>query len=305
MHDISIIILTFRRPELLKWTVASCLNQTNELQLDYEIIIVDNTPEMSAEDVVRGLARDNVGKVPITYLSEPSVNIALARNAGIRHSRAKFVAFIDDDQRAPPNWLDDLIRTQRAYDADAVFGPTVVEFEGGLGPPWDPNGMHYPHDPKYATGTKVDVRGTGNALIRAETCLRGEKLFDPEFGRTGGSDTEFFKRLSGAGRHFVWSSEAFVWEFIPRERQTKRYILRRALREGQTYVRAVVRNSEHPILDAAYCMAAGCAQIMIWFVPSIVLAPFDPVSSVRAQVKCTRALGKIAWGSRFSFSFYG
>lgn len=49
MRDVSVVIPTFRRPHLLRQTVISCLNQKNSLKLDYQIVVVDNSPEKSAQ----------------------------------------------------------------------------------------------------------------------------------------------------------------------------------------------------------------------------------------------------------------
>ena len=140
MYDVSIVIPTFRRPELLRLAVESCLKQTNELRLRCEIVVVDNSPEESARPMVEKFAK--VSTLPITYVSAPKPNISLARNAGLERSRAPLVAFLDDDEQASPAWLDHMVRVQRQYDADVVFGPVVPSFEAGNPPPWDPECLY-------------------------------------------------------------------------------------------------------------------------------------------------------------------
>jgi succinoglycan biosynthesis protein ExoM len=137
MCMVSIVIATFRRPYLLEKAIESCVNQSNSLKLNVQIVVVDNSPERSAQAVVQRLATENA--MPITYINVPEQNISLARNAGILHSDAQFIAFIDDDERATPQWLDHLVATQRICNADLVYGPVIPIFEGGTPPRWDPD----------------------------------------------------------------------------------------------------------------------------------------------------------------------
>ena len=302
MHDVSVVIATFRRPHLLRQTVISCLNQKNSLKLDYQIVVVDNSPEKSAQADVEIMTRES--RVPISYISEPVQNISLARNAGIAGSNARFVAFIDDDEQAAFEWLDNLVTTQRIYEADAVFGPVRPVFERGAPPKWDPNALYYTHDRKVPTGSHIDVGPTGNVLLKAASCFSENECFDPEFGLTGGEDSDFFMRLSKRGCKLVWCAEAEVTEFLPDGRCKVEYLLRRSFRTGQTFVRCSVGNSDRPALTAAYWMFVGLTQISSFVVPSLILAFSDSPLAVRAKVKLAGAIGKISWMKIFQYQFY-
>jgi glycosyltransferase involved in cell wall biosynthesis len=90
--DLSVIIPTFRRPVELAEALDSVLNQPN---VHVEVIIVDDSPEGSARDVVTGM-----GDARIHY--HRSVNSsggrpALVRNQGYQHASGRFVHFLDDD----------------------------------------------------------------------------------------------------------------------------------------------------------------------------------------------------------------
>ena len=49
--------------------------------------------------------------------------MAHARNSGVAAARAPLIAFLDDDEEAPPQWLAGLMQVQAETDADVVFGP--------------------------------------------------------------------------------------------------------------------------------------------------------------------------------------
>lgn len=304
MYDVSIVIPTFKRPHLVEKTISSVAQQTNASKLAYEIIVVDNCPERSAEATV-GLAIDKY-EIPIRYVSEPRQNIALARNAGIDHSNAEFIAMIDDDEQAAPDWLDHLVATVRRYEADVVMGPTSPVFEKDV-PAWfDGTRESFDRNRNIPTGTEIGLGPSANFLMRSATCVTNNNRFHPELGRSGGSDTDFFMRLTKRmGCKIVWCNEAKVEEFIPENRLTVRYLMRRKLRNNQALVWCSVRNSDHPIRTAAYLMfVVGCTQIAIWIIPSLVSAPFQTAYSVRARGKLMHGLGKLFWGKMFRFNFY-
>lgn len=90
--DFSVIIPTFRRPRELAEAIASCLRQCD---VSVEILVVDDSPEGSAEATVRGFRDSRVGytKNPMPTGGVPSV----VRNIGWPLARGEFIHFLDDD----------------------------------------------------------------------------------------------------------------------------------------------------------------------------------------------------------------
>jgi succinoglycan biosynthesis protein ExoM len=301
MYDVSVVIPTFKRPTLVEKTISSVAQQTNALNLAYEIIVVDNCSEKSAEATVRRATVTH--QVTIRYVNEPRQNIALARNAGIDHSNAEFIAMIDDDEQALPDWLDHLVTTVRRYEADVVMGPTTPVFQTDV-PAWIRES--FDRNRNLPTGTQIDLGPSSNFLMRSATCVNNNNRFHPELGRSGGSDTDFFMRLvKRLGRKIVWCYEAQVEELIPESRLTDRYLMRRKLRSNQALVWCSVRNSDHPIWTSIYLMfIVGCTQIAIWIIPSLLSAPCRTAYSIRARGKLMSGVGKVFWGKVFRFNSY-
>jgi GT2 family glycosyltransferase len=95
-----VIATTMSRVADLERCVASLLS------LDYpayEVILVDNRPDGSAERAAlhARLSRD----ARVRVVAEPRPGISAARNHGARVARAGIVAFTDDDAVAHPGWL--------------------------------------------------------------------------------------------------------------------------------------------------------------------------------------------------------
>ena len=100
MPKVSAIITTFNRAAFLKEAVKSVLNQSFT---DLELLILDNSSTDNTEEVVRGFDDDR-----IRYIKHEPMNIAQARNLGVREAAGEYVAFLDDDDQ----WLKDKIGRQ-------------------------------------------------------------------------------------------------------------------------------------------------------------------------------------------------
>lgn len=234
---VAICVATLQRPLLL----GSLLESLAQLvfrkcaPVAPFIVVVDNDPNETAREVVEA-ARDGL-PFPLVYTVEPRRGIPHARNCGVAvalENGADFVAFIDDDEVASPDWLDELLDVQRRCSADVVSGPSLPRFAPGV-EQWVVDGGFFTY-PRYATGEAIPIAATNNVLV-AEHLLRGTaEPFDPAFGLSGMDDSHFFLRVKLSGAKLVWADEAVVEEFIPPSRAHARWILKRAFRIGNGYV---------------------------------------------------------------------
>ena len=96
-EDISIVIPTYNRCELLKRAINSVLNQTI---CSKEIIIVDN----GSSDNTYGMISSLFPKV--TYIYEKKRGVSIARNLGIKKSHSTWIAFLDSDDVWEPQKLE-------------------------------------------------------------------------------------------------------------------------------------------------------------------------------------------------------
>jgi succinoglycan biosynthesis protein ExoM len=229
---IAICVATWRRPVML----SQLLESLGALEVDPEVasglfvVVVDNDAAGSAAPVVESARRRLPW--PLHWAVEPVRNISLARNRAVRMALAEgaeWVAFIDDDEVAPPRWLDGLVRAQREHRADVVAGPVVPRYPPGT-PAWVVQGGFFQR-PRQAAGARVRVAETSNALVSARLLADTSGPFDPAFGRAGGGDSHFFIRARRAGATMVWA-DAPVAETVPPSRAEAGWILRRAFRVG-------------------------------------------------------------------------
>jgi len=231
--NISICLATYRRPERLSLLLEDLVSQE---MVPGELVIVDNDPYGSAACVVE--RRRLLGTpFPIHYEIQPVQNISLTRNRAVALSRYDWIAFVDDDERAPSQWLRDLSRAAVRFEADCVLGPVVPVLPDRT-PSWIRLGTFYDW-PRLPSGSIVAANRLrfGNVLIRGAWLRDTDRPFDPDFGRTGGEDGDLLTRLVRAGLRVIWCNEAVVYEPVMPNRLTLRWLLLRSMRGGQDFAR--------------------------------------------------------------------
>lgn len=259
--------------------------------LSVELFVADNDPlEQQAVAVCAGLADDFRWPLSATVVPEPGVSAV--RNAILDRARqtgADFIAMLDDDEVADPNWLRELIDAQQRTGADIVGAPVLYDFEREPGPALLRSGYFTPR--RWAAGPVPLLDQTGNVLL---SCLTLEALgwprFDRSFGLTGGEDKEYFTRLKKRGVRFAWAPGAIARETVPGERLAPEWVLRRAFRTGNADMRiARLHGSRREVL-----ISLGKALAVLAAAPLTSLLLLAPSQRIRTAAKWARARGKLA-----------
>jgi len=298
---VSVIIPTFRRAEGLGRALASVRAQMPVAGYSVDIIVCDNSPEASARAQVIAFGIDS--PLTVTFVHEPSPGVANARNSAVAACFADFIAFLDDDEEAPADWLKALLATQAAFDADVVFGPVTAR----LGTPTASKFGPYFNAFFSRHGAGYDERltcyyGCGNSLIR-RTRLPASEPFSVVQNDMGGEDDRLFHGLLAKGAVMAWAAGAPVFEDVPPSRATLDYTLRRAFAYGQgpSYTAALGRK---PVTCAAW-MAQGVAQMLLFGLWGAALLALGSAAAAAKLDKAARGFGKLLWFPPFKIGFYG
>jgi succinoglycan biosynthesis protein ExoM len=260
MH-ISVCICTFKRPRLLRKLLLELAKQDTAGLFSFSAVVTDNDREQSAKPVVDEVAA--ASPMPIKYCSETEQNIALARNKAVANADGDFVAFIDDDEFPPKDWLLTLLKVCNERNVAGVLAPVRPFFESEP-PRWLVKGR-FCERPEHPTGYVLNWRETrtGNVLFRRSILEGLNEPFRRELGN-GGEDQEFFRRMIERGHEFVWCNEAPVYEVVPPERWKRGYMLRRALLRGQ--------NERHLANARAICKSLVAVPLYTLMLPFLVPA---------------------------------
>lgn len=221
------------------------------------IVIVDNSPEGDARELV-----EHCGLPAVEYAHQPTPGIGAARNMTLDVARdAEVLVCLDDDERPQERWLELMLRTWLRHRPAAVAGRVLAEFDPDLEvDPWLVAGDFFTRR-SLPTGTVVDVAPAGNLLLHMPTITALGLRFNERTGLTGGEDTEFTRALVAAGQTIVFCDEAAIVDLVPASRANRRWVLLRALSQGN--IAARLRRVPQPLLVllGAGRMAAGAAQI--------------------------------------------
>lgn len=227
--EVSVCVITYKRCRMLTTLLRELAQQETGGLFRISVVIVDNDPEQSARETVTAATRDSV--IPIIYDVEDERNLSLARNRSVRNANGEYLAFIDDDEVPPHQWLVTMYQALQKYEVDGVLGPVYPKFD--VEPPKWLSRSRVAERRELPTGQMLHWQDTrsGNVLLKRSIFDSPGNQFDPKFA-SHGEDRDFFRRVILRGYRFVWCAEAAVPEIQPVERSTRRFHIRRALLRG-------------------------------------------------------------------------
>jgi glycosyltransferase involved in cell wall biosynthesis len=277
------VVIPATRENSLPGAIASVQKQTVS---DWELIVVGQGAENSIRSTVMRLqAADR----RLRYVNIPTAGQSKARNAGLAEARGRWVAMMDDDCRAAPNWLEVL-------SASIATNPTVGLIGGSMLAPPKPAGRGYgrcPHwDPpeslyEPASGNSIPfgfgIVGGNFAIQRDLTSRIG--AFDECFGVGGdfpaAEDTDYLWRAISAGARTLTTPRAIVhhsdgWRYG--YRTVLRHQRQRGLGNGALAAKRAMAGDDRGRRERDELMARFQSDLLrlhrpegIWYLPNFLL----------------------------------
>jgi glycosyltransferase involved in cell wall biosynthesis len=109
----SVIIPLFNKGPFISRCLKSVYSQTNQ---DFEVIVVNDG---STDD---GVSQVRVMYPAVTIINQENRGVAEARNTGINHSKAPYVAFLDADDAWHPNYLSSVSEVMFKHRCADIIG---------------------------------------------------------------------------------------------------------------------------------------------------------------------------------------
>jgi glycosyltransferase involved in cell wall biosynthesis len=231
---------THNRADVLQLTLPALARQTippHEFEL---VLVADGCTDQTAQ-LVRTLGLP----FSVTYLSQPSVGAAAARNRGAAAAKASLLLFLDDDKEAAPNLLAAHLDAHLRGSGDVVLGyypiPAALAaldpFARAVKLWWDDC-----FTARAGRGYRFTFKDfcSGNVSL-ATGLLHRAGGFDERIRGAGGEDYELGVRLLGLGARFCFERSALSHHH---EVVTFAKSLGRARQEGYAHVRIVQRHPE-------------------------------------------------------------
>ena len=123
MMQFTVAICTAKRPTMLLATLQSVVKLIVPQNGALSIVVVENDLLPLSRDVIEGIRATT--SVPIKHVLEPRIGIPYARNRSLEAALAEnadWIAMLDDDETAPPNWLTLLFDACTSFNADVATG---------------------------------------------------------------------------------------------------------------------------------------------------------------------------------------
>ena len=203
---VSVVIATYRRPQLVVRAVRSALNQGLR---EIEVIVVDDASCDDTAQQVRALNDERVRYVR----HESNRGLPASRNTGIRMARGRYIAFLDDDDE----WLTDKTKKQLRYieqaDVDAVVGMGLIDGK-------TPSDRHFRNEVTLSDLRRGNKWGSCTLFVKA--AVIEDVMFDETLNV--GEDWDVFIRIAKKYRIGCLNEPLFIYHQIG-ERAAKRRML--------------------------------------------------------------------------------
>lgn len=223
----SVVLATRDRRESLAATLSALTALRSPPGLRWEVIVADNGSTDGTAELLTGKTHAGLA---LRRVAQPQRGKSRALNAALGVARGEVIAFLDDDVRPAPDWLEHILRRFAEDRADAVTG--AVRLAPDLTRPW----MTATHR-AWLADTATSGNGVGaNLAIRREV-LKTVPRFDPELGPgTLGlwEDTLFLAQLRAAGCRVVPAPDAIAEHHFDETRLGRSAWLRHAAAQGRS-----------------------------------------------------------------------
>ena len=205
--EISIIIPTYNRKDILIKTLQALDNQTFDLE-KVEVIVIDDHSPVNPEQEISNIET----KYGLRFFREnKNIGQGQVRNKGIKLARGKYLFFLGDDTIPKENFIEEHMNFHRKFNGIAVLGRVL----------WDPElhnefmnyiekiQFHY-HTIKDKNNVKLHFY-TSNISLEKQWFNNEE--YSDKFKNYGLEDIELGYRLEKKGLRVIYNPDAIVYHY--------------------------------------------------------------------------------------------
>ena len=240
---ISVVVCTYNRVDWLNNALTSLCNQDFPVT-DYEILVVDN----NSSDGTKALVEDFMGKhANIRYFLEEKQGVSHTRTRGCMEAFGEYIGCIDDDAKAPPEWLavaKTIIKTRRP----AAFGGPYYAFYLTPKPDWFKDEYESRTPIPEARNLVGDEALYGANLFVRNDVIRAVGGFDPSLGMTGntigyGEEPAMIRMVRKVfpDEHVYYDPKLFVYHLVRPHKMKVSWYLRERFVGGRDMYRVMTK----------------------------------------------------------------
>jgi glucosyl-dolichyl phosphate glucuronosyltransferase len=203
-------------------------------------LIINNNSSDNTNNIISNQLKNEPN---IRAFNEKNQGLSFARNRGYKESKGEYVAYIDDDCKAPPQWLS-VAKEVIEKTSPSVFGGPYYPFYNTPKPKWfkDEYGSH--------------VQDTKARLLREDEYLDGANIFfkrallqemggfDPSLGMLGqkigyGEETALLRSIRSCrpNEPIYYEPGLYVYHLVQRKKMKLLSIIPARFASGRYYYR--------------------------------------------------------------------
>ena len=239
MKELSVVICTCNRADLLSRALESIAGQTLDGER-FEVAVIDN----NSTDDTRAVAESFMAGIDLKYFFEAQQGYAPARNRGWQETHGRYVAFMDDDARAAPEWCEKILYAfENVTPEPAIIGGLILPYYESTPPGWFSDSLetrswgdqaHFLKPPAAKDGFS-----SSNMAVSREMFLRygGFTSIRRRDGREihVGEDTRYCRKVFEYVPCFWYDPEIVVYHLVPEWKMKVAYRFMRSYRSGKAY----------------------------------------------------------------------
>jgi succinoglycan biosynthesis protein ExoM len=276
---------TCRRPKMLARCLASLAAQRGIEGFNVRVVVASNG--LDAKHTEAAVVADRYDAV---FLCDPVQSIARARNAVLDAAtrlKADWIAFVDDDAVADPDWLASLMHP------DYLGTPVLMGVNLYVYPEPRPFWAPVDEEPKGYEGQAAKTAYTGNVRF-SMALVRAGLRFDERLRLMGGEDNEFFAAAHARGFEIRRTLRAITCEAAHPERLTYRALVYRSYWCAASELRRLMltRGLAGAALRKAHTIPLNVVFGVCWMLAALAAAPVSRNAFKRLAIEAGLKLAK-------------
>lgn len=239
---VSVVICTHNRAAYLKKALESLRHQTLDAS-SFEVLVIDNRSTDATKAVFDEIAGHN-----FTYVFEPELGLSKARNTGWQRGRAPYIAYLDDDAIAAPEWVEFIARAFETTPVPGAVGGRILPIWEAPRPAWLSDRIALAltildwSDQPHFLGDEQWLAGANITYPRA--LLEQTGGFDVTLGRRGKNlisceESLLNGQILALGHRLFYEPRASVQHHIPASRLTRQWHIQRQYWNGVSMATAL------------------------------------------------------------------
>ncbi len=238
---ITIAVCTYNRSRLLRACLSSLEKQ--QIQRDavkggVEVIIVDNASSDDTQQVAAEFVQRNQNW---RVIREINVGLSNARNRAWRSAKGPYIGYIDDDAKAPSDWMARTLEIISIH-KPGIFGGAIYPYFETPKPSWFRDSYEIRCSADTAAALQKPSAISGSNMFFRRELLQSMGGFDPKLGMRGtqlgyGEETQLITDIlkSHPQEILYYDPKLLVQHLTPAEKMRVSYFLRSRFQSGRDY----------------------------------------------------------------------